>query len=125
MKHILLTWLGFIPLAILNGALRELTYKKWVGELTAHQISTFTAIALFFGYGLLVRRWLPLSTTSDAVRCAAIWVGGMLAFEFGFGHFISGQPWSKLLHDYNLAAGRIWLLLVVFMAALPFILRKI
>ena len=45
-KHIL-AWLGLMPIAILNGVLRESTYGKVVGEVTAHQISTATGILLF------------------------------------------------------------------------------
>jgi len=37
-------------IGIANGTLREVAYKDRVGELTAHQLSTGSAIALFAGY---------------------------------------------------------------------------
>jgi hypothetical protein len=46
-KHIL-WWFAFPFVGILNGTLRELTYKNFVGDLPAHQISTATGI-VFFG----------------------------------------------------------------------------
>jgi hypothetical protein len=46
-KHIL-WWLTFPFVGILNGVLREATYKKFTGDLLAHQISTVTGI-IFFG----------------------------------------------------------------------------
>ena len=42
----LLAWLGGPLIGIANGSLREVAYKDRVGELTAHQISTGSAIAL-------------------------------------------------------------------------------
>jgi hypothetical protein len=29
-------------------------------------------------------------------------------FEFLVGHYVMGHPWSRLLHDYNILAGRLW-----------------
>ena len=34
------SWLSMVILAILNGAIREKVYGKFMGELTAHQLST-------------------------------------------------------------------------------------
>jgi hypothetical protein len=31
-----------------------------------------------------------------------------VAFEFGFGHYVSGAPWTELLADYDVRAGRLW-----------------
>jgi hypothetical protein len=42
----LLGWLGIIPLAILNGTLRELVYKDRVGPMAGHYISTLVLISL-------------------------------------------------------------------------------
>ena len=46
----LVAWLGGPLIGIANGTLRELGYRDRVGERTAHQISTGSAIALFAGY---------------------------------------------------------------------------
>jgi len=50
-KHIL-WWFSFPFVGILNGVLREVIYKKLVGDLPAHQISTVTGV-LFFGSNFL------------------------------------------------------------------------
>ena len=39
-----------IAIAIANGALRESWYGQHLSELTAHQISTLTAVAFFGVY---------------------------------------------------------------------------
>jgi apolipoprotein N-acyltransferase len=43
-----------------------------------------------------------------------------IAFEFGFGHFVAGHSWSKLLADYNVFNGRLWLLVLVWITIMPY-----
>jgi hypothetical protein len=57
----LLVRLGAPLIGIANGALRELAYKNRLGELTAHELSAGSAIALFAGYFELLERRRPLS----------------------------------------------------------------
>jgi hypothetical protein len=42
-----------------------------------------------------------------------------LAFEFLAGHYLFGNPWSKLLADYNLLRGHIWVLVLITTAFGP------
>jgi len=123
-KHIL-WWFTFPFVAILNGALREATYKKFVGDLPAHQISTATGI-LFFGiiFYFIFKRW-KIESVKHAILIGLIWLGLTILFEFGFGHYIMGNPWQKLLHDYNLAEGRVWSLFLVWITIAPFIFYEI
>lgn len=123
-KHIL-WWFGFPFVAIINGGFRELTYKKFVGELPAHQISTVTGI-IFFGiiFYFFFRKW-KIDTAKLAILIGLIWLSLTILFEFGFGHYIMGNPWQKLLHDYNLAEGRVWSLFLIWITIAPFIFYKI
>ena len=72
-------------IGIANGTLREVAYKDRVGELTAHQISTGSAIALFAGYFELLARRRPLTSAREALEVGVIWLALTVAFEFGFG----------------------------------------
>ncbi|MGH7491916.1 MAG: hypothetical protein ACREOO_05930 [bacterium] len=40
-------WTILVIAAILNGFLREAVYKNFLNELSAHQLSTLTAMILF------------------------------------------------------------------------------
>jgi hypothetical protein len=40
----------------------------------------------------------------------SIWLALTLAFEFLAGHFLFGRSWSVLVAEYDLAAGRLWIL---------------
>ena len=48
-----------------------------------------------------------------------------VVFEFIFGHYVMEHPWSKLFHDYNLLAGRVWLLLLLWTTLAPYILYRL
>lgn len=47
-----------------------------------------------------------------------------IAVEFGFGQFVMGHSWSTLLHDYNVFAGRIWILVLLTTLLGPWLLGR-
>jgi len=118
-------WLGGCVLGVANGVAREKLYAGRVGERTAHQLSTATAIALFAGYfRLLEQRW-PIPTARSAAAIGATWVCLTTAFEFGFGLLVAGQSPSALLEDYDLTTGHLWLLVLVWLGAGPTAMRRL
>ena len=119
----LLAWLGGPLIGIANGTLRELGYKDRVGELTAHQISTGTALGLFAGYFELLARRRPLSSTREAFEVGVAWLALTIAFEFGFGHYVAHTSWRELLADYDLRKGRLWPLVLAWIAIGPAVIR--
>jgi len=123
-QHILF-WFAFPFVAILNGALREATYKKFVGDLPAHQISTVTGI-IFFGiiFYFIFRKW-KIESVNHAVIVGIVWLFLTILFEFGFGHYIIGNSWEKLFHDYNLAEGRVWSLILIWIFFAPVVFYKL
>jgi hypothetical protein len=54
----------------------------------------------------------------------AAWLLGAITFEFGFGHYVDGLSWTRLLSDYDLTEGRLLLLLWVVVGAGPFLLAQ-
>ena len=119
----LLGWLGGPLIGIANGAVREVAYKDRVGELTAHQISTGSAIALFVGYFELLARRRPLASTREALEVGGAWLVLTVAFEFGFGRGVAHTPWDQLLADYDLRRGRLWPLVLAWIALGPAVVR--
>ena len=125
MLKYIIAWVPMVVIAILNGILRENLFTKYLTELRAHQASTASLIFFFVIYIWGVTRiWEPESQ-NQALWIGLIWLGMTILFEFGFGHFIMGHPWSKLFHDYNLLAGRIWVLVLVTLLLAPVILGRI
>jgi hypothetical protein len=119
----LLAWLGGPLIGIANGTLREVAYKDRVGELTAHQISTGSALGLFAGYFELLARLRPLSSTREALAVGVAWLALTIAFEFGFGHYVARTSWRELLADYDLRKGRLWPLVLAWIAVGPAVIR--
>jgi hypothetical protein len=56
---------------------------------------------------------------NGAVREAWLTRTLTVAVEFLAGHFLFGRDWKVLLADYNLAAGRIWLIVLVVTLTAP------
>ena len=121
----LLAWLGLPVLGIANGALRDATYKQATGELAAHQLSTATLLGLMTAYiWTLQRRW-PISTSREAFTIGGSWALLTVLFEFGFGHYVTGDSWAALLGAYNLAEGRVWATVPVWTAVGPEFIRRL
>ena len=118
-------WLGATALGIANAGVRELVYADRVGELAAHQISTATLLAALTYYVWLVDQRWPVPTTRTALAIGGIWAALTVLFEFGLGHYILGSPWSDLLGNYNLADGRIWVLVPLWMGFGPATLHRL
>jgi hypothetical protein len=118
-------WLPMVPLAILNGVLRERLLARRLPSLRAHQLSTLTLAALLAAYVALVSRWLELATARQAWVVGLLWVALTVAFEFLFGRLVVGKPWSELFADYDLAAGHLWPLFLGWLLVLPWLVYRL
>jgi hypothetical protein len=121
----ILLWLPMIAIAILNGAAREAVLTKRLGDLRARQLSTITLVALL---GIYIWCIIPVAAPASGMEAGAIgllWLALTIAFEFFFGHYVSKQPWRKLLEDYNPAAGRIWALVPFWVAVAPYLFYRL
>lgn len=120
----ILTWILFTPIAILNGIIRETTYKNLVGDFTAHQISTLPAILAFIILAyFMLGKYINLAKNWQLFFIGFSWFIVTIIFEFSFGHFIDGQTWQSLLNDYNLFQGRLWLLFLINEIFTPYLIK--
>src|SRR5947209_18347252 len=103
--RVILTWVCFVPVAILNGAIREKWYRPMVGELRAHQISTALASGAFFSWAFfMLRKQVTQLDRGRLLLIGASWVSVTMLFEFGLGGYVNKTPWKGLFRDYNLRA---------------------
>lgn len=114
-----IAWIPMVFIAIVNGAIRQLAYEKLLGELFAHQLSCLTGIMLFLLYTWCLSLYWPLESSRQAFTIGLIWLKLTIAFEFLFMHYGAKVPWGKLLHDYNILEGRLWVLVVITVLLLP------
>lgn len=116
-----LAWFPMVVIAVLNGVLRECVYGKFVTELRAHQISTLLG-CIFLGVYMagLIYLWRPESA-GQALDVGALWFVLTVCFEFVFGRFVGKHSWKRLLQDYNIFAGRVWILLLIWVGIAPYV----
>ena len=120
-----LAWVPMVFIAMANGALREGWYGKHLSALHAHQLSTATGLLLFGVYiGAFIHFWRPVSA-GQALTIGLVWLGMTVAFEFLFGHYVAKRSWSALLHDYNLLAGRVWVVVLVWVTIAPYLFYRL
>ena len=120
-----LSWIGLVALAIINGVIREKWYGQFMNELAAHQLSTVIGIALFgFFIWILTGVW-RIESARQAYLIGASWLILTITFEFLFGHYVMNHPWNKLLHDYNIFKGRVWIFVLIWTAIAPYLFYKI
>lgn len=117
-------WFPVVILAIANGALREFGYRPLVGELPAHWLSSISLILIVGLYLWAVGLRWSIESEVQAWRIGWMWLAMTVGFEFGFGHYVMGHSWSKLFHDYNIAEGRVWALVLIAILIEPFLLFR-
>ena len=121
----ILAWPGMVVLAILNGIARRSGYGPLMGELRAHQVSSVCGIILFGLYTWVLTRFWPLRSAREAIAVGLVWLVLTVAFEFIFGHYVMRHPWERLLADYNVLQGRVWILVLIWIALAPFVVHTL
>lgn len=112
-------WIAGPALGVANGVLRDTVYAERLGEQRAHQVSSVVAVGLFAAYfWLLERRW-PVESLPGALGIGATWVGLTVLFELAFGRAVGGLTWSELLRDCDLRRGRLWPVVLAWLAVGP------
>ena len=112
-------WVVLLAAMTVNGFFRVLVLQPYLGEHHARQVSSVLGACLVVSLaGVFVRR-LREPASGPLVRTGILWGVLTLAFEFGFGHYVSGLGWDVLLADYDLRAGRLWPLVLLATVTSP------
>ncbi|QCU91160.1 hypothetical protein FE785_07960 [Thiomicrorhabdus sediminis] len=125
MLFYVLSWFGLVVLAILNGTIRVKGYAQFTSELTAHQLSTLILVVLMGIYIYILTGVFPLDSSQQALLIGGIWLVMTVMFEFIFGHYVMGNAWSVLFHDYNVFEGRVWLIVLVWALLAPYVMYQL
>ena len=114
-----------LVIAVANGALRQTTYAKVMSELRAHQLSTLIGSALIGLFiWLVIRTWSP-SSAREALQIGLVWLLLTVTFECFMGLVLAHRPLSEVLYEYNLFAGRVWLLFLVWLTLAPWVFFRL
>jgi hypothetical protein len=116
-------WLLLAAIATGAGIVRQLWLVPLIGELRAHQAGTVIVAAAFLAAIAVFVSRMQVSPR-EGLAIGGAWLLCAIAFEFGFGHYVDGLSWTRLLSDYDLSKGRLLLLLWVVVGAGPFLLAR-
>lgn len=106
-------------IAIANGALRQFTFGRSLSELRAHQLSTLIGSILMGGFIWVVIAVFPPASAGQALLIGVIWLCLTVAFECFMGLVLLKRSLPEVLHDYNLFAGRVWVLFLLWLVIAP------
>ena len=120
-----LIWLLFIPLAIMNGVMRDLVLTPALGETAGRALSSVTLSALILGAAVLFVKRLGVNTLIWLLIVGSFWLILTALFEFSFFLLVMGHPMDELLGEYDLFRGRLWLMVLATMLFAPLLAARI
>jgi len=124
LKKSILIWLSIIPLAILNGALREKLLINWLGESYAEPVSGIILCLLIFIVSLVFIPRIGKGESKIYLKMGILWIILTIIFETTFG-LATGNNFSELMKAYDITTGNLWLIVVVFIGIAPLLIAKI
>ena len=120
----ILIWIYFIPVAILNGGLREYVLNQTFGEQWALPVSgVLLSVCIFLITCLLLPRMGNLNV-KEGYRIGLLWACMTIMFEFILG-VAEGHTFRELIAAYNPATGNMWILVIFVIALSPAIVSII
>ena len=120
----LLIWLSIIPLAILNGGLRQRILEPLFGLKIANPISGLILCMLIFIVSFIFIPRLGIGDNKTYLTMGVLWIFLTIVFETILGLFM-GNTFKEIINAYNIATGNLWLIVVIFMGIVPFLIAKI
>lgn len=113
-----------LALALANGTVRATLTQPLLGETAARALATAILLAALTGYVWWLHRRHPIPTARQAWTLGLAWMAMTLTFEFGWGGLAENLSWATMLADYDLTAGRIWVLVPIWTAIVPSVVRR-
>ena len=119
----MLAWLGTPVIGIANGAARNVI----AGERTlgVDQVATGTLLLALGLYMWWLQGRRPLPSVRVALGIGALWAVLTEAFEFGFGIAVTGDSFADLIAAYDITAGKVWVLVPLWMFIGPTLIRRL
>jgi hypothetical protein len=121
-RRLFSTWLLLAVLMPMNGALREFGFKRMMNDATAEVLSVVTGILLILGTTYALFRIPREAATPRLVAQSATLVSLTVCYEFAIG-LRGGQSLNALLGHYAIWRGELWPLVLIALAATPFLWR--
>lgn len=122
-KKSLLIWLAIIPLAILNGGLRDIVIAPLIGAKYALPLSGVLLCLMIFILCYIFIPRIGKETTKGYLTIGLLWITLTVLFEFGLG-LLMGNTFAELIRAYDITTGNLWLLVLLFTGLAPLLVAK-
>ena len=122
-KKSLFIWLALIPLAFLNGGLREIVINPLVGAGYGQPISCFSLCLLLFVLCWFFIPKIGRGTTKTYLIIGLLWIVMTVLFETCL-ELLAGNTFAGVLKTYDITTGNLWLLVVLFVGIAPWLTAK-
>ena len=119
-----LIWVLIIPLAILNGFLREYIAEPLLGSSVALPLSGIILSVLIFWVAYLLIAKIGQSKASEYILVGVIWFALTNLFDL-LAIVIGGNPISDFFEMFDITAGNLWILVVVSCLISPILAAKL
>jgi hypothetical protein len=123
-RRALFVWFALLAVAFANGAVRELVFIPLLGDGPAYAVSVAILSLAIVIVTWSTIAWIRPRSVADGWRIGLLWLALTLAFELLAGHYLFRAPWSRLLADYNILRGRIWIVVLITTVAAPVIAAR-
>lgn len=122
-KKSLLIWLAIIPLAILNGGLREMVIVRLIDAKYALPLSGVLLCLMIFilCYALIPK--IGKGIAMSYLIIGLLWIELTISFEFALG-LLMGSSLDELITAYDITTGNLWLVVVLFTGVAPWLTAK-
>ncbi|MCL2792998.1 MAG: hypothetical protein FWD87_07885 [Spirochaetaceae bacterium] len=120
----ILIWLLFVPLAILNGGLREGIIEPMIGSIYANPVSCIILCILIFIVSFFLIPRLGKGERKIYLKIGVLWIFLTILFETVLG-LLMGLTINDVINSYNITTGNFWLIVVIFIGFAPLLIAKI
>ena len=114
-------WLLIAAAEVVHGILRMQYLRPLVGDLRARQIAIISGSLIILAIAYLTRRFVRAQGSGQLIAVGLFWALLMVSFDLGFGRYVIGYSWSRLLLDFDPTRGGFMLAGLAVMVLAPWL----
>lgn len=124
MKIYILIYPALFAVGFLNGALRELTYGRYLGEYQKHAVGTLVGIVMIGAAIYFINYVRPFQSRKQAFLVGTVWAALTVLFESAMVLLFMKRDFNFLLSSYNITEGQLWPFVLLFVLVFPVIIAR-
>lgn len=119
MEKYILIYPALFAAGFINGTIRELTYGKYLGEYPRHVVGSIAGTVLIGTTIYAINYFLPFQDRRQAFIVGLVWAMLTVIFESVMIIFMMKKDIKHVLREYNVAKGRLWPFVLLFVVIFP------